>query len=530
MKKMVIFILLLQIGMAGVSQDWKRYPYTPEGSLVSFPSDEGRHTSQPVEWWYTSGHLTGLSTGKHYSYMLSYFFSPVLTFDGFRILNISDDDLGEFFTETRALNYNIMATDRLDIEAAIYPSGTETWQNKKDIDGNPLPFEYELSAVSASNGISLVYDALKPPLILADDGFLYQGAQDYTYYYSQTRNAVTGTVTFNGISENVTGISWIDRQYGTFNPSTGEEYEWFCIQLSNGMDFNINNIFTEDNEIPGILAYRLLSAYIDDATQYTTTEFQIERLGYSFMPDGLRCYSQKWRITSPVNNVDITATALHPYNEVEYPFRFYEGPLSVTGTVNGIDITGTGFAELLHSYETPEIFIPDTTRLRAASTLFTWKVNNPDSGNPLKYDLEYSTDNQQTFLPVAQAVADTFLYWDASSIPAENEFWLKVTGYSTDKTLSGTGIAKLNAGLSPVVNIEKHDMLNIYPNPSSGLVTVEGVNINRIEVIDITGKLIYSSPDSQTVQPIDLGNQHKGIYFVKVTTGRETTTTKIILR
>lgn len=53
------------------AQTWKNYPYAPQGSLITFPADEGWHPSEPVEWWYTCGHLTGDSTGNSYSYMLT---------------------------------------------------------------------------------------------------------------------------------------------------------------------------------------------------------------------------------------------------------------------------------------------------------------------------------------------------------------------------------------------------------------------------------------------------------------------------
>ncbi|TFH33516.1 MAG: carotenoid 1,2-hydratase, partial [Bacteroidia bacterium] len=393
MKKLITLNIFLLLNLALFPQAWKSYPYEPDGSLIKFPVDEGRHPSEPIEWWYTAGHLTGATTGKHYSYMLTYFYTPQYIFDGFRILNICDDDIGLFIDDTKALNYNVLSTDRLNIEADIFQGGIETWHNKTGSGGSPLPFEYLISAQSGSGTLNLVYDALKPPLILADNGYLNLGSGDYSYYYSQTKNAFTGSITFNGVTENVSGTSWIDRQYGTFNPSSGQEYEWFSVQLSNGMDFNIYNIFTADDEIPATQTFKIFSAYIDESDQYTISDFEIERLGYSYMPDSLRCYSQNWRITSPINNVDIIVSARHPNNEVALPFRFYEGSTTVTGTVNGIDVTGIGFAELTHSYEKPVIAIGNASDRWTISTPITWQTGNPDDGNPLRYDLEYSIDN-----------------------------------------------------------------------------------------------------------------------------------------
>lgn len=528
MKKMAILSLFFIISYTIFAQDWKTYPYTPAGSLISFPMDEGRHSTEPTEWWYTSGHLTGVSTGNNYSYMLTYFYNPVFLFDGFRILNLSNDDIGLFFVETAAVNYNILATDSFNIEANIFQGGTETWHNKIDSFGNTLPFEYQISAVSANGALSLEYDALKPPLILADSGFFHQGASAYTYYYSQTKNAVTGTITFNGITENVNGTSWIDRQYGTFNPSGGDEYEWFCVQLSNGMDINIYNIFTSNNEIPDTPIYKILSAYVDDTTQYTTSDFEIERLKYHYMSDSLMCYSQKWRITSALNNIDIVVSTLHSDSEVQLPFRFYEGSTTITGTVNSNSVTGIGFAEMLHSYEKPDINMTDSLMWDLTIPL-TWQLSNPDDGNPLKYDLEYSIDNQQTFLPIASQLTDTFYSWNTYPLSERDTCWIKITGYSIDTTLVSSDTTTIIGNSTKVNEFRNQNPVNVYPNPSFGQITIEGKNIQIIEVGDITGRIIYSSIHIETKHSIDLSVQPKGVYFVKVTTDMGTTIKKIIL-
>lgn len=531
MKKLVPGIVFLIFSTPLFSQSWKTYPYAPIESLITFPVDEGRHSSEPAEWWYTMGHLTGNSSGKHYSYMLSYFYYPISVFDGFRILNICDDDLGLFFSETLPLNYNILATDSLNIEAFVYQGGVERWHNRTDIQGNALPFEYEITTSDTTAGrvLSLEYDALKPPLILADSGFLYQGAEAYSYYYSQTQNAVSGSITFNGITENVTGSSWIDRQYGTFNPSEGHEYEWFCFQLSNGMDFNIYNIFSQNYEIPNDLKHRLFSAYIDEDDQLTTSDFEIERLSYQYMPDSTMCYSQMWRIICSVPEVDIFVSVLHPNYEVFLPFRFYEGPATITGTVDGNAVSGIGFAELVHSYKKPEIQIINLTFYNDASCLLKWQLTNPDDGNPTKYDLEYSIDNKQNFLPIAQEIADTFFYWDTQTLTEINNIWLKVKGYSIDHTISGTRTERLFLAPLASNNPENRIPVNIYPNPSEGKVTIAGENILKIEIFDVNGKMIFTTNLNQAEQSVIINVQPDGNYFVQVTTGSGTTIEKLLI-
>ena len=239
MIRLFLVLVVMMTSVRSYSQSWKVYPYKPGGSLISIPADEGHHTSEPIEWWYTAGHLTGSQSGKTYTYMLTYFYYPASSYGGFRILNITDEATGVFYQDAKFVRYTTLSTSRLDIHASVTGGGNEFWTTKIDSQNKLVPFEYTIKASSATTGLDLNCISLKRPLILGDDGYLEQGISNYTYYYSQTSNAIAGKLTLDGITQDVTGISWIDRQYGNFNPLTGEKYEWFHLQLSNGMDVNL---------------------------------------------------------------------------------------------------------------------------------------------------------------------------------------------------------------------------------------------------------------------------------------------------
>ncbi len=128
---------------------------------------------------------------------------------------------------------------------------------------------------------------------------------------------------------------------------------------------------------------------MDSATQFTTHDYQVERLTYAYMPDRAKCYAQSWRLTSQVNQMDLVITTLNSHADVQLPFRFYEGATSVTGTVKGVPVTGRGFAELVKSYQPPEVAImyPQGGTWKD-SLRIGWALLNPDDGYNLLYDLE----------------------------------------------------------------------------------------------------------------------------------------------
>lgn len=72
----------------------------------------------------------------------------------------------------------------------------------------------------------------------------------------------------------------------------------------------------------------------------------------------------------------------------------------------------------------------------------------------------------------------------------------------------------------------QQDGINIYPNPTSGILNLEGVEWNVIEIIDLTGKLllVYTTFLNQ----IDITSLPKGFYMIKLKTDQGTITRKIV--
>jgi predicted secreted hydrolase len=446
-------LLIILCTLKVYTQDWKTYPYQPSGSIVNFPEDEGFHFDESIEWMYINGHISGKNTGTEYSFMLAYFYTPAFGFDGFRIFNLADETSGQFYDESMPCIFDTIAEDSLNIKATVglVTTHTEEWINLTDISGRMIPFQYHIKAESQAGSIDINCNTIKHPLIIADSGYLYQGKEDYTYYYSQTMIDISGLLSFNSTEDTISGTGWIEHQYGSFSPNNGEEYEWFCIQLDNGMDLNIWNIFTEDNRIPDKNNYRICSVYINDSSSFTTYDFNIERLKFEYTRDSLKCYSQEWNFLLDTFDIDLLISVNNSESEVILPFRFYEGSTVIEGTVNGLEVRGKGFAELLHSYDKPELSIlyPDGNGIWEESESIEWKLINPDEGNPVLYNVEISYDRGNTFLNIAQAISDTSYYWDPSYFTEDTIINLILTAYSVDSTLIETSEVDLKYNPRP---------------------------------------------------------------------------------
>lgn len=71
--------------------------------------------------------------------------------------------------------------------------------------------------------------------------------------------------------------------------------------------------------------------------------------------------------------------------------------------------------------------------------------------------------------------------------------------------------------------------VKIYPNPSKGLFTVQGNDIQFIEIVNIKGRIINKSLIEDKQFNIDLSKQPKGVYILKIVTNKGFITRKIIL-
>lgn len=73
----------------------------------------------------------------------------------------------------------------------------------------------------------------------------------------------------------------------------------------------------------------------------------------------------------------------------------------------------------------------------------------------------------------------------------------------------------------------------IYPNPSNGVFSIGNKNHAQqtIEIFNVLGKQIFSVANTtQSKYDIDLSESPKGVYFVKITEGKNSHTEKLIIR
>ena len=82
---------------------------------------------------------------------------------------------------------------------------------------------------------------------------------------------------------------------------------------------------------------------------------------------------------------------------------------------------------------------------------------------------------------------------------------------------------------------DKKSNFIIYPNPTSGNFTVETNKPNSTESIDISvydqlGRKVHQKPNAGSIEQLDLTEQGKGVYFIKIQVGNEFFNKKLVVQ
>jgi predicted secreted hydrolase len=336
-------------GIASTSQQLPQVSQTPEVTSlppVHFPDDEGAHRDL-TEWWYYTGHFSATeASGKQHSYGFELVIFQALRSDLPPVyashFAISDISRGEFHYDQR----QFIASTPLPTHASTPGINVHVgdWQIH-GINGHD-----HLVADMTNYAINLNLTDRKSPILHNGNGLITYGLAGFSYYYSRTRMAVTGTLEDHGQSLQVTGLAWMDHQWGNFLTSANNVWDWFSIQLNDTTEMMIYII--RDASGKTILTY---VSYIDQQGHdriVAPNALQTTVLNKWTSPATGITYPSGWRlaINDPQLHMMLTLTPQLKDQELvtheSTGNTYWEGAVEIQGQHNGKPISGSGYVEL----------------------------------------------------------------------------------------------------------------------------------------------------------------------------------------
>ena len=311
---------------------------------VRFPQDEAPHHDL-TEWWYYTGHLraTDAAGRTHtYGFELTFFQTLRGQFAPYYAAHFAISDLtrGQFHYDQRA------AFEPPDVIPA--PGSTSGFTlalagwTARGLGGRD-----SLAATMSGYAINLSLTGTKPAVLHGGNGIITYGDAGYSYYYSRTRMSVAGTITDHGARLAVTGLAWMDHQWGNFVSLAGAGWDWYSIQLDDGTEYMLYVI--RDSEKRPVSMFGTAVARAGSAEGIQPDALRFQALGSWHSPRTGGTYPSGWRVT--VASRQLTLTPLLRDQELvtaqSTGVAYWEGAVTVRATATGgRTIGGVGYVEL----------------------------------------------------------------------------------------------------------------------------------------------------------------------------------------
>ena len=341
-----------------------------------FPADHGPHPEFRSEWWYFTGNLKDTS-GREYGYQLTFFRSGLrppsadsarsspwaATHAYMAHFALTEVSAGRFHA------YERFSRAALGLAGAEAGSGRPSepfkpfrpfrvWLEDWSCESMPSAtadtplFPIRLRASQGPVNLDLVLYPGKPLVPQGDRGFSRKGAEsgNASYYYSFTRLPSSGKVTTPDGVMQVTGPSWMDREWGSSILTPGlAGWEWFGLQLADSTEY---------------LFFRLRKAGPEAARQDSVTfdyGIRVDGRGGTRLlgPTDLgarilsrwsgsrgRSYPSRWRIRLPSESLEMDVTPKLAGQELDLSLPYWEGAVRVDARRQDQPLAGQGYMEL----------------------------------------------------------------------------------------------------------------------------------------------------------------------------------------
>lgn len=319
----------------------------------SFPDDFGPHENFRTEWWYFTGNLESAS-GRPFGYELTFFrfaLAPDKPFSksAWRThqlymahLALTDAEAKHFFADER---FSRASNNLAGAQKDRYRVWLYDWTADGQDDGG---FPIRLKARSGEFALDLNLQTRQPPVLQGDRGLSQKSAEpgNASYYYSYPRIATNGTIIVNGKIHQVTGESWMDREWSTSVLAKAQSgWDWFALRLDDQSELMFFRFRRKDGK-PDLNSSGAWFLAERSKLPLNHQDVFIEILDYWKSPHSQITYPARWRLSVPTRKLTLEIVPLINDQELNLSYRYWEGAVSVQGQLNGKEIKGKGYVEL----------------------------------------------------------------------------------------------------------------------------------------------------------------------------------------
>lgn|SRR5690606_26384778 len=329
----------------------------------SFPADHGPHPEYRNEWWYVTGNLDD-ADGRRFGFELTLFRFALAP-------EPAEEDAGKAAAgsawRTRQVHLaHFAVTDvaagrfrfaERHARGALGLAGAtaepfrvwvgDWWLREFPSSGEDAGNAWLLHAGTEELGATLTLVPEKPPVLNGENGLSQKSADpgNASYYYSISRIATRGTLRIDDAVYDVSGLSWLDREWGSSALADDQAgWDWFALQLSDGSDLMFYRLRRDDGSTDPMSAGTWIPAR-GDAVPLARGDVSLEPREHWESPRGGR-YPVAWALSVPRLELELLIEPVLRDQELDVSVRYWEGAVDVSGRRSGSPVDGRGYVEL----------------------------------------------------------------------------------------------------------------------------------------------------------------------------------------
>jgi predicted secreted hydrolase len=359
-KRGFFWLVLVFLALTGYSstqaQEAPIFRPAEPGYAYEFPRDHFSHDDFRIEWWYYTGNLES-AEGDRFGYQLTFF--RVALEGTKKIANPSKWKIGQIYfahmTVTDITGKKFHFFERIN-RKGLNNAGAKSdrllvWNEDWVLTNRGKA--HRLKALESGTGVDLKLIPVKDMMFHGKEGISRKGEREgnASHYFSYTQMRTTGKVFIQGKAYEVTGTSWMDREFSSdqLNPNlTG--WDWFSLKLDNNTEIMLYQLRRKDGTVDSFSSGTLVTA--NSASRHLVKDdFSVEVTG--------DWTSKKTKITYPAGWVvsladSDTRLKIQPdlddqelSNLRSISGSYWEGSVSIEGTYEGRPVKGKGYVELV---------------------------------------------------------------------------------------------------------------------------------------------------------------------------------------
>ena len=325
-------------GFAGLGSDASEFALPDPDYALAFPRDHGAHPEFRIEWWYLTANMTG-PDGTPFGLQWTLFRSALAPreAEGWEATQLW---MGHAAVTTPTAHH---VTERL-ARGGIGQAGVTADPFAAWIDDWALSGQNFDNLRMTASGPDFAYDVelqAKGPLVLHGlNGYSVKSAEGQaSHYYSQPAFNLAGTLMLPEGEVAVTGSAWLDREWSS-QPLAEDQtgWDWFSLSFDTGdklMGFVLRGT-SDFTSATWIGVDGTVTAYEDGA-------FEAEPLEWHKVAG--RSVPVVWQVKLPIQDVDVTVSALNRDAWMDTSVPYWEGPVTLSGSHGGVgylEMTGYG--------------------------------------------------------------------------------------------------------------------------------------------------------------------------------------------